>query len=113
MFESMSSTGLGLDPATASEETGGTRAFAWSELVARLAATRDARAVLATVGPVTQAPGRGSFVTGSLTREAVRAQDEPNNESAVNPIGLWEGKAGGTLSSRAASPAVTVDREAQ
>ena len=81
------------------------RAFAWGELSARLAAVRDARAVL---GRAT-APSGGSFRRAGALALDRTGQDE----GAVNPNGLGGGKANGAEVAAVATDAQNVDREAE
>ena len=109
MFES---TTL-LDPAREEPATGAEslprRPFAWAELVARLAATRDVRSAMA---EVSHGHG-GSFLAAERLMDGAFAHSNPKHESAVNPVGLTDGKAGGALCAEAAADAANVDREAQ
>ena len=86
-------------------EGGGRRAFAWSELSARLAAVRDMRTVMAKAA----SPAGGSFRrVGALALD--RSQQ---NEGAVNPNDLGDGKANGAEVAPDATGAQIVDREAK
>ena len=93
------------DPALRDETVPQRRAFAWDELSARLAAMRDARAVLARV----QRPSGGSFRRAVGIGTDHRAQ----GEGAVNLNGLGDGKANGSGWATAAQDAPGVDREAE
>lgn len=81
-------------------ESGGLRQFRWTDLVARLSATRELREEL------TKGEG-GGF---EAFAEARRESDEESNRP-VNQTDLSHGKSSGLGISRAATGAVRGDRE--
>lgn len=109
MFESTTLLGSPHEEPATGADSYPRRPFAWAELVARLAATRDVRSVLADVSD-----GRGgSFLAAERLTERAFATSDTKHESVVNPVGLTDGKAGGALCAEAAADAANVDREAQ
>ncbi len=109
MFESTTLLGASQEEPAAGADSLPRRPFAWAELVARLAATRDMRSVFA---EVSQGHG-GSFLAAERLMDGPFANSNLKHESAVNPVGLTDGKAGEALCAEAAADAANVDREAQ
>ena len=114
MFESTTIIDSGLGGAEKGAEALLRRQFGWAELVARLAATRDVRSVLAgaNTGRVNAGQG-GSFLAAETLLDQKTASSKSNNESAVNRVGLTDGKASAPMCAEAAADAAEVDREAQ
>ena len=109
MFENTNLVDTALREAATGVDSSPLRAFAWPELVARLAATRDVRTVLADARPA----AGGSFLKAEKLLDASGAHPNCKNEKPINLVGLTDGKAGDALSAPTAAHADHVDREAQ